>query len=96
MIPSERERAEPIAELIVVRIKGKGRQEEFACLMGYRPPEGTEVISREPLFTEAACREERKRCAEIADRVAVSNYGNASLAGAKIASEIRALDKETT
>jgi hypothetical protein len=41
---------EPVAELISVRNKNKARNETFACLMGYTPPEGIEVVSRRPLF----------------------------------------------
>ena len=44
------EARQPVAELILVRIKGKGKTHEFACLLGYQPPEGTEIISRRPLF----------------------------------------------
>lgn len=40
---------QPVAELIQVRIKGKGFS-EFACLLGYVPPDGVEVISRKPLY----------------------------------------------
>jgi hypothetical protein len=46
----EIERGEkPVAELIVIG-KAKGRTEEFACLLGYEPPEGTRVISRQPFY----------------------------------------------
>ena len=41
---------EPIAELITIHIEGTGRNEEFACLMGYQPPEGVRVLNRQPLF----------------------------------------------
>jgi hypothetical protein len=41
---------EPVAELISIRIVGKGRTEEFASILGYQPPDGVEVISRRPLF----------------------------------------------
>jgi hypothetical protein len=41
---------QPVAELISVRNKKRGRTEEFACIFGYEPPEGTEVISRRPLY----------------------------------------------
>ena len=89
MTPSERERA---AEAL--------RQEIYALWKRLKPDFGqasSQAIIRGWImdFEEAARREERKRCAEIADSIAMSNYGNASLASAKIASVIRALDKET-
>jgi len=44
------EAKQPVAELIQVKVLGKGRTEEFACLLGYVAPEGKEVISRKPLY----------------------------------------------
>lgn len=41
---------QPVAELIQVRVIGKGKTEEFACLLGYVAPEGKEVLSRKPLY----------------------------------------------
>lgn len=41
---------DPVAELIQVRNTNKGRTEEFACLLGYEPPEGVTVLSRRPLY----------------------------------------------
>jgi hypothetical protein len=44
----------PTAELISIKILGTGRREEFASLLGYKPPEGVEVVSREPLYLHEA------------------------------------------
>lgn len=46
----EIDRTLPVAELITIRVIGKGRVEQFACLAGYVPPEGHEVIERKPLY----------------------------------------------
>lgn len=40
----------PVAELIYIQHKGRGKREEFASLLGYEPPEGVVVLSRRPLF----------------------------------------------
>ena len=89
MTPSERERAE-FEKWAENFLKTFPEYEEMLRRRNRR-----NFISVLASTAQAARREERKRCAEIADSIAMSNYGNASLASAKIASVIRALDKET-
>jgi hypothetical protein len=45
-------RPDPAAWLISIRVTGKGKREEFACI-DYSAPEGVEVISRQPLYLGA-------------------------------------------
>jgi hypothetical protein len=54
-------RPDPVAWLISIRVTGKGKREEFACI-DYSAPEGVEVISRQPLYLGATDGGARDKC----------------------------------